>query len=317
MNEEPKPEHDPAVPPPAAPAPWAPAPPPPVSSASAPAHCALHVERLAAASCARCGTFLCAACAIRPEWADATYCKDCVGRLDASGGGGIVPWEDHNLPFLKRYGRTLAGVVGSPARFFSRMAPHGYGPAIGFQYCVMPFIVLMNILLTYFRLKTMFGNILSSAQLSAIMTRSIIGLVVVVALIPILHFIAAGWMHVHFLLFGARRGFAATYRLTSYLYALLFVFALLQVLTFATQLDLSPQDIQNLMRGKTSGFAVATAILTGVIGIVYVTIAGAKAQRIHPLASFGAILLVTLESMALWIYVLVPLMERAAATARF
>jgi hypothetical protein len=87
------------------------------------ARCATHPEVRATTTCERCGNFVCNACYdVLPD--GRAVCEPChalVGNLS-------IPWERADLPWLKRFGRTVTEVVLTPGMTLGRV---GEGDACG------------------------------------------------------------------------------------------------------------------------------------------------------------------------------------------
>lgn len=82
-------------------------------------HCATHPDAVAVATCARCGTFVCAACLPGAG----TVCAACVGRAQVQ--GELPLWERYQearVPLPIAFGRTVVEVIFEPSAFFSRVA---------------------------------------------------------------------------------------------------------------------------------------------------------------------------------------------------
>jgi hypothetical protein len=254
------------------------------------ARCALHATQDAFETCRRCGNFLCAACSKPSPWEEnAFYCQDCLTRLEAEGGGGRIPWEERREGFLARYFKTVGQVLFSPVSFFGRLPARGYVPAITFQYTSMAFVVPLTLLTSWLAVAQVIGR---SALVGKVMGQMAIVLVLTALVGPILQFLSAGWLHAHLYLFGARKGFEPTYRLSSYLAALSFPYFLVALLMFAT---------------RSSTFGGILFLLFALFALVLVTIAAARVHRLHAGLAFLAVLLTAVEAFLFWRYVLVPL----------
>jgi hypothetical protein len=80
------------------------------------ARCATHPDVRATATCDRCGNFVCNACYdVLPDGrAVCAPCHALVGNLS-------IPWERADLPWLKRFGRTVTEVVLTPGMTLGRI----------------------------------------------------------------------------------------------------------------------------------------------------------------------------------------------------
>lgn len=263
------------------------------------ARCATHTNAPATTTCGRCGNYLCVACAIPSSFNRSTYCKDCMLRLEASGAGGVIPWENTATPFFTRYWRTVYEVLTRPTRFFERMPATGYLPAITFQYNSMVYSVALGMLVGWLMLRTTFGALrLPSSVQSQALVNMIVMLIAAAAITPIIQFISAGWMHLHASLFGARRGFAATYRATSYLHSVTFVVFAIEGIVFAL---------------GSQGATLVLLIPLAIYLLVITSIAIGRAHRMNGAAAFFSVLLVVAEFLLLWLFVLVPFMKSQGA----
>jgi hypothetical protein len=267
------------------------APPPPATSSSA--HCAFHLERNAAATCDRCGNFLCTGCAIPSPWDEKTFCRDCLARLEAEGGGGQIPWEQKSVFFLTRYWRTVTSVLLAPGQFFRQMPARGYVSAITFQYHTWVYITLFMVLLTWLVLPRQVSYMLGVNKARLIGSMALV-LVLASVIAPILHFVSAGWMHLHFYLFGARKGFQATYRLTSYTLSIFFPYMLSVLVGSAAR-------SQVLILLLMIGFVILALAIT--------TIGAAKVHRIDGGMAFLAVLLTGVEGGLVYYFLLLPIVK--------
>jgi hypothetical protein len=265
----------------------------PATPAAPGAHCAFHAERLARSTCGRCGNFLCAACAIPSPWDDTTYCKDCLARLEAEGGGGLVPWEDRREFVLARFWKTVGQVLFSPSQFFQQLPARGYLPAVTFLYHTMIYAVPLTLLVTWLALPR--GLAFPGTTRGELFGTMVLILVLTAFITPILQFVSAGWLHAHLYLFGARRGFQATYRIGAYLSALYFPYTVVSLVTMAA---------------RSQGLALVLGIaLLGYL-LALMAIAATRVHRMNGGLAFFAVLLTGVEAFLLWRFVLMPAVLR-------
>jgi hypothetical protein len=265
----------------------------PATPAAPDARCAFHAERRASSTCGRCGNFLCAACAIPSPWDERTYCKECLARLEAEGGGGLVPWEDRRESVMARFWRTVGQVLFSPGQFFQQLPARGYLPAVTFLYHTMIYAVPLTLLVTWLALPR--GLVLPGTSRGELFGTLVLILVLSALVTPILQFVSAGWLHAHLYLFGARRGFQATYRIGAYLSALFFPYTLVSLVTMAA-------------RSQALGLVLMIAIFGYFLALM--TIAATRVHRMSGALAFLAVLLTAVEAFLLWRFLLMPALLR-------
>ncbi len=81
------------------------------------ARCGAHPEALAAATCGRCGTYVCERCIGHVD-PTGSYCLACAPRVRSV----VIPWENDELSFRRRVIDTTLLLVKEPARAYGRMA---------------------------------------------------------------------------------------------------------------------------------------------------------------------------------------------------
>jgi hypothetical protein len=187
----------------------------------------------------------------------------------------------------------VSQVLFSASTFFQRMPVRGYVPAITFQYHTMIYLVPLTLIETLVALPRGVGR----PGMGEFVGAMVLVLVLMGAIAPILQFISAGWLHLHLLLFGARKGFEATYRLSSYLGAIVFPWTVLQFLALAT---------------RSRVLSLIFLVLLGVYFLAVITIATTRAHRMNGGLAFLAVLLVVGEAVLLWRFVLLPIALRGA-----
>lgn len=220
-------------------------------------------------------------------WGDLRrFCRECLERLGASGGGPI-PWEDRSIPPVTRYWRTFSEVLFHPARFASRMPPRGYLPAITFLYNTWAYAFPLQILVFWLSTR---GMHLPARVSSGNVMGMMVAMTFAMAFIsPILQFVSAGWFHVHLAIFGARSGFEATYRLTSYLTAVSLPYLFLAAIGIAV---------------RSKELSAVLLILFGLYLLTLLVVTSVKVQRVSVAGAIFAVLLVVLEAVLLWRFVL-------------
>ncbi|MBW2462731.1 MAG: YIP1 family protein [Deltaproteobacteria bacterium] len=81
------------------------------------ARCGVHAEAFAAATCGRCGTYVCERCIGHVD-PTGSYCLACAPRVRSV----VIPWENEELGFRRRVIDTTLLLVKEPARAYGQMA---------------------------------------------------------------------------------------------------------------------------------------------------------------------------------------------------
>jgi hypothetical protein len=195
--------------------------PPPQQTATGPAICANHHDRVAAGVCDNCGTFSCHDCL---GWLGSRrICITCVneGRVTVYG----IPWEKRKTRgILRAWGATVWETVSRPVDFYRRLDPKGsVGEA--FLFSLLSFFWL---LLIYILLFAAIGALIlvvvlvEGEPVDAAVVAVVIGVFMFyAAMIPTVMFVmlmVASLIH-HLMLMlmgGGKEGLAATMRVTLY-----------------------------------------------------------------------------------------------------
>lgn len=109
--------------------------------------CAMHPERSALISCARCGNFACAECVGDGEEADG-QCPPCRER---EGDHRKLPWEQVEVPWWRGYFQTAAQALSAPSSAFDRSFRGDLGIAQRFGWLsglvgYLPLIAIVTVL---------------------------------------------------------------------------------------------------------------------------------------------------------------------------
>lgn len=262
---------------------------PSVAPAGPQPRCAAHESEVAVAGCARCGNYLCAVCAIPAEAPRAFYCRACKVRLEEAGVLGRVPWEQRGGSFVARYWKTVGRVLSAPTAFFSAMPSQGYLPAIGFLYNTMLYACVLSFLSSWLTLEAL-PNLTQTLkdQLLGNVAVALVGASIVT---PILAFVSCGWVHLHVLLFGGKRGFEATYRAMAYLSSTYFVLSALQFASLGLR--------------ETSAVAIIGLVMA-VFVLSWMTMALVHAHHMPTWASALAVAMLAGEAVAVWWLLVAP-----------
>jgi hypothetical protein len=190
------------------------------------ARCATHPDAPAVGTCARCGNFICGACATQKG--DQTLCPTCAGLEDA--GREPTPWERREeLGWRSGWWRTAKKVLIEPEKFWKTVRPHApWQEALWFGWLVVlaaaaisiPFQLLQAGQLN--QLIDTFGKNLPKELRSVLATSGGPGAAIAIqvasaALYPVSLLINAAIVHVFAMMAGAsKNGFGATVRALAY-----------------------------------------------------------------------------------------------------
>ncbi|HEX4621349.1 MAG TPA: hypothetical protein VH208_07265 [Myxococcaceae bacterium] len=177
-------------------------------------------------TCARCGNFICSACATQKG--DQTLCPTCAGLVDA--GREPTPWEQREeLGWRSGWWRTAKKVLIEPEKFWKTVRPHApWQEALWFGWLVVVAAAAIAIpfeLLQAGQMKELietFGKDLPKDVRTLLWSwggpGAAIGIQVVsTALYPVWLLINAAIVHVFAMLAGAsKNGFGATVRALAY-----------------------------------------------------------------------------------------------------
>jgi hypothetical protein len=195
------------------------------------ASCALHPERPASATCARCGNFTCDEC--NPDRRG--WCPTCRQQSGKAPAREPTPWERRSeLGVARALWLTWHQTLFAPEKFWSSVQPDGPTADAFFYGWVLVAMgavpsALMN-LLQFQNLSSQWGALSSQlSELSPAFTRAIEvvsshpGIFAIVILLATLFFyplsllITSALIHLGCLLFGAgKNGFGATLRVVAY-----------------------------------------------------------------------------------------------------
>jgi hypothetical protein len=249
------------------------------------AKCSAHPEVNAPLLCDRCGDHLCTECARDSPWGYETYCAACLTRLEAEGGGGVIPWEDRSLGFFRRFFRTVKGVLSDPEEFFRALRTRGLLAAVSFQWLLFGLFMLVLFAGTAAIVAA------RGAFFPGLFGHAALWMGATVALAPVLLFATAGLLHANLWLVGSRRPYLLTYRYNAYLSALVLAYGVVYLVA--------------ILRIPLVGLILSLAFLAYVL---FVTVVAAKAShRISTGRAAIAVALYGAEMFLFYRYALGPL----------
>lgn len=191
------------------------------------ARCAVHPDRQARVTCARCGNYACEACETKSDGGEA-ICKACEAIGDL---GGVIPWEQRNeIGIPRAFVQTVLGVTTKPWELFAaRSKERSLLPVIVFALLVQLPVSLLGMVTNGFTMEAQRAEMLANPVVRPYIDQ--IGwlfgwqfqvatiLVSFIAYPLILLLYSVGW-HVPLMLFGAaKRPFRETVRALGYVHA--------------------------------------------------------------------------------------------------
>lgn len=197
------------------------------------ARCAFHPERATRTTCDRCGTFVCAECyELAPDGrALCGPCQGVVGTLS-------VPWERTDLPWSKRFLRTIVETILSPGSTLGRLDPRRLAPALLFSGLAGLFGVLVFVLLWTTVAVILYS--LHPAELQVLADKAglfALGALFYVLLLPVVVIVASlmhgSIFHVGAKSFGGRGTLVTSLRASAYMSSMYPAMALLALASMA------------------------------------------------------------------------------------